>query len=102
VLELTSRLARLVWKALDRVDYALTLARCWVVDRIYGLEPPTPADIQREAEHERLREAFPTIGLDGTIAVDGKAQVEPGAVGFAQVSDPTEPKPGMPADRLVD
>jgi len=27
--------------------------------RIYGPDPPTPADIQREADHERLVRAFP-------------------------------------------
>ena len=33
VLELTSRLARLFWEALDRADYAVTLVRCWAVDQ---------------------------------------------------------------------
>jgi hypothetical protein len=69
------------------------------VDRIYGPEPPTSADKQREAEHEELREAFPVIGLDGTIAVDDELRtlVEAGAIG--QVSDPTETRLEVPADR---
>jgi hypothetical protein len=94
VLALTSRLTRLGWKALDRIDYAVTLARCWVLDRICGPEPATPADKQREAEQGRLRGAFPTIGLDGTIAVDGNAHVEPGAMGSAQISDPNNAEIG--------
>jgi hypothetical protein len=76
VLELTSRLARLFWEVLDRVDYAVTLARCWVVDRIYGPELPTPADMQREVEHEKLREASPTILLDGAVTIDPEAPNE--------------------------
>ena len=68
MLELISRLARLFWEALDRVDYAITLARCWAVDRICGPEPPTSADRQREADHERLRKAFPVADVDGTTA----------------------------------
>jgi hypothetical protein len=69
-----NHLARLFWEALDRVDYAVTLARCWAVDLIYGPEPPTLADKQREADYERLRKAFPFINLDGTIAVDEERQ----------------------------
>jgi hypothetical protein len=46
------------------------LRGCWAVDLIYGPEPPTAADKQPEAEHRRLRTAFPFIDLDGTIAVD--------------------------------
>jgi hypothetical protein len=104
VLELTSRLARLFWEALDRIEYALTLARCWAVDRIYGPEPATAADKQREAEYEKLRETFPMIGLDRTIAVTGELQKHVGAesIGPAQVSNPTEPRPEVPADRPTD
>jgi hypothetical protein len=61
-----SPVTRLFWEALDRVDYAVTLARCWAVDLIYGPEPPTPADRQREAEHERLQKAFPVVDFDET------------------------------------
>jgi hypothetical protein len=104
VLDLISCVTRLFWEAVDRVDYAVTLARCWAVDQIYGPEPPTPADLKREAEHEELREAFPMIDLAETIEVDGKprAHVEPGAVGPAQVSDPALPRSEVPADRPVD
>jgi hypothetical protein len=70
VLELMSRLARLFWKAADRIDYAVMLARCWVVDLVLGPEPPTPVDERREADHERLRKAFPIIDRDRTMAVD--------------------------------
>jgi hypothetical protein len=77
VLELTSRLARLFWDVLDRVDYAVALERGWAVDRIYGPEPRTAADEQRAAEHEKLREAFPMIGLKGTIAAEGEARTRP-------------------------
>jgi hypothetical protein len=104
VLELTSSLAGLFWEALDRVDYSITLVRCWAVGRIYGPEPPTPADKQREAEHERVRGALPMIGLDGTITVDEKlpTHMETGAMGPAQVSDPMLPRPEVPADRPID
>ena len=61
VLEMTSgetminRVIRLFWKVLDRIDYAAGVARRWVVDLIYGPEPPTPADRRREADREQLR-----------------------------------------------
>ena len=31
-------------------------------DRIYGPEPPTPADLKREADHEKLVGVFPVVG----------------------------------------
>jgi hypothetical protein len=103
-LELTSRLARLLWEVLDRIDYAVALARCWAVDRIYGPEPPTSADKQREAKHGRLREAFTVIDLAGTIEVDGESRtyVEPGAIGPARVSEVVSTRPEVPTDRPVD
>jgi hypothetical protein len=103
-LELTRRFAWLFREALDRVDYAVTLARCWVVDLIHGPEPPTLADMQREAEHEKLKRAFPMIGLDGTVADDKEPQthVETSGIVPAQVSSVTAPKPEVPADRPVD
>ena len=64
-----SRLTRLFWVALDRLDYAVIVAKCWLVDLIYGPEPPTHADEKREANHERLRDAFPGIDLDGTTVI---------------------------------
>jgi hypothetical protein len=104
VLELTSPLARLFWEMLDRIDYAVALARCWVVDVICGPEPPTPADQKGEAGHEKLRRAFPMIGLEGTISVERKpqAKVKTGAIGLARVSDATSPRTEVPADRPVD
>ena len=104
MLELTRRLAHLFWEALDRIDYAVTYVKCWAVDLIYGPEPPTPADLKREAEHDELREALPMIGLAGTIEVDKepRTHVEPGAVGPAQVSDRALPRSEVPADRPID
>jgi hypothetical protein len=53
------------------------MPRCWVVDLIYGPEPPTPADEKRDADRERLRRAFPNIDNDGSIAVaDAGQQVQ--------------------------
>ena len=45
---------RLWWRAIDRVCDFFTLRRLSIQDRIYGPEPPTPADFKREADHERL------------------------------------------------
>jgi hypothetical protein len=36
--------------------------RLSVRDRLYGPEPPTPADLKREADHDRLVRVFPVIG----------------------------------------
>ncbi len=69
-----SRLARLFWEALDRADYAVTLARCWLVDLIYGPEPPTPADEKRGADREQLQKAFPGVDFDGTTLIAGEGQ----------------------------
>jgi hypothetical protein len=52
-------------RALDRLDYLTTLARLRVLDWICGPEPLTPADEQREREHDRLRKAFPKVDIDG-------------------------------------
>jgi hypothetical protein len=94
------RLARLFWEALDRVDYVVMLARCQVADLIYGPEPPTPADKQREAEHERLRTAFPFIDFDGTMAVDGerRAQAEETPIAPPTGSGGARPRPAAPAN----
>jgi len=48
--------------AFDRVCCFFVLTRLWIFDRIYGPEPPTPADLEREADHERLVRAFPMTG----------------------------------------
>ena len=78
-----AKLARLFWEALDRVAYALTFARLWLFDVIHGPELPTPADEKREADHERLRKAFPCIDLDETITIADEGQ-------YAQLT-PTTP-----------
>jgi hypothetical protein len=72
--DMCSRLARLFWEALDRADHAVMVSRCWLVDLIYGPEPPTPADEKREAEHARLREAFPGVDIEGTVAIADEGQ----------------------------
>lgn len=53
-------------RAIDRIAYAITLTRLWLFDLIHGPEPMTAADERREAEHARLRKAFPKIDTDGT------------------------------------
>jgi hypothetical protein len=50
---------RFWWRAFDRVCGFFVLIRLSIHDRIYGPEPPTPADVEREADHERLVRAFP-------------------------------------------
>jgi hypothetical protein len=37
------------------------LLRLWIIDRIYGSEPPTSDDLQHEAHQERLVRAFPAM-----------------------------------------
>jgi len=60
------RLRLLWWWLVDRVDYASTLARLWVYDRIAGPFPMTDADVVREREIERLQRAFPDVDVDST------------------------------------
>jgi hypothetical protein len=55
----------LVSRALDYLDYVITYARLRVFDWIYGPEPLTPADKQRERDRDRLRKAFPKVDIDG-------------------------------------
>jgi hypothetical protein len=50
---------RLWWRALDRVCYWIVVIRLSTFDRIFGAEPPIPADLKRGADHERLVRAFP-------------------------------------------
>jgi hypothetical protein len=51
---------RRLWsRAFDRVCGFIVLIRLWIFDRIHGPEPSTPADLQRDADHERLVRAFP-------------------------------------------
>jgi hypothetical protein len=35
---------------------------CAHTTEIYGPEPPTPADLKREADHEKLVGVFPVVG----------------------------------------
>jgi len=53
---------RLWWRAIDRVCGFFVLIRLSILDRIWGPEPPTPADLEREADHERLVGTFPMTG----------------------------------------
>jgi hypothetical protein len=53
---------RLSWRAIDRVCGFFVLMRLWIFDRLHGPEPPTPADLQREADHERLVRGVPMTG----------------------------------------
>jgi hypothetical protein len=67
---------RLWWRAVDRVSYCIALIRLWIFDRIYGPEPPTPADLQRDADHERLVRAFLMTGeaIEPTKCHTGKIE----------------------------
>jgi hypothetical protein len=42
---------RLWWRAFDRVCYWMVFIRPSIYDRIFGPEPPTAADLKREADH---------------------------------------------------
>jgi hypothetical protein len=53
---------RFWWRAFDRLCGFFVLIRLWIFDRIHGPEPPTPADLERDADHERLVRAFPAAG----------------------------------------
>jgi hypothetical protein len=88
-----NRVTRLLWTALDRIDYAAGVARCWVVDLIYGPEPPTLADEKRDADRERLRRAFPNIDIDGSIAVaDERQRVQATPTTTVTASDEAPPR----------
>jgi hypothetical protein len=47
------------------LDYVIRLAILRILDWVCGPVPPTPADEQREREHDRLRKAFPKVDIDG-------------------------------------
>jgi hypothetical protein len=53
---------RFWWRALDPVCDYFVVMRLRVFDRICGPEPPTPADLKRDADYERLVRAFPVAG----------------------------------------
>ena len=69
-----SRFTQSFWETLDRVDYAVMVARCWLVHLIHGPEPLTLTYEKHEADHERLRRAFPGIDVDGSIAIADEGQ----------------------------
>ena len=54
-------LACLFWRALDRVDYWLTLARCASLDTLAGPLPETPADQERKRDRKKIERAFRKI-----------------------------------------
>ena len=54
-------LPRLFWRALDRVDYWLMLARLRILDALAGPLPETPANQHRQRDHEKIERAFPKI-----------------------------------------
>jgi hypothetical protein len=53
---------RLWWLALDDICNCTVVTRLSIHDHIYGPEPPTPVDVKREADHERLAKEFPVAG----------------------------------------
>ena len=56
----------------------LMFARLWSFDVIYGPEPPIPADLKREAEHQRLHDAFPSADIDKTMTtIDEERSAQP-------------------------
>jgi len=56
-------LVPLPWRLLDALDYWLTQARLYLVDVVCGPQPEPPADETRNVDRERLRKAFPEIGI---------------------------------------
>jgi hypothetical protein len=52
-------LQRLFWRAVDPLNYLLTLARLRILDPLAAPEPETPADRQRNRDRERMERAFP-------------------------------------------
>ena len=57
----TGRLRRSFWRAVDDLDYLLTLTRLRILDWLAGPLPETPADQQRARDRERIKGAFPEI-----------------------------------------
>ena len=56
-----TRLARVFWRAVDHLDYVLTLAKLRILDALMGPLAETPEDQQRERHRDRLERAFPKI-----------------------------------------
>jgi hypothetical protein len=53
-----------IFKFLDWIDYAFTLARLTIFDWIAGPPPETSVDRTIREEGERIRKAFPEIDFD--------------------------------------
>jgi hypothetical protein len=53
--------ALLFWRALDRMDYWLTLAELRILDALAGSLPETPADRQRQRDRERMERPRSTV-----------------------------------------
>lgn len=56
--------SRLVYVALDRAGYLVTLALLSISEWFAGLHPETPTDRAVREEGERLRREFPAIYFD--------------------------------------
>ena len=52
--QLLEGMRRLWWRAFDRLCGCFISLRLSIFDRIHRPDPPTPADLQREANHEWL------------------------------------------------
>ena len=55
------RLRQLFWRAVDQLDYVVTLARLRILDALTGPLPETPADRKRQRDRETLKRPFPEI-----------------------------------------
>ena len=58
------RVADILAKVLDRVDYVITLARLSILDWLAGPPPETPTDTAIREQGERIRKAFPQVDFD--------------------------------------
>jgi hypothetical protein len=56
-------LGRLFWRVADDLDYLWTLATLRILDGLADPLPETPADEERQRDHERIKKAFPEIEL---------------------------------------
>jgi hypothetical protein len=93
---------RLWWRSFDRVCGFFVPIRLSIHDRIYGPEPPTPADLQREADHERLLRVFPE--MDETIKpTDYGVQNRDGEIGshyrYSSIRKPSFAVPARPRQK---
>jgi hypothetical protein len=52
---------RLFRRVADQLDHLVTLARLPILDALAGPLPETPADRQRQRDHEKIERAFPEI-----------------------------------------